>query len=187
MPFLGFIEDRSHFRPGLVTPWVDAGSLRKYLDSDFNIDIDVHSLVRYQSSLYTARADISQILGIARGLEYLHSKKIVHGDLKPVSTRCDWLLLVYIIDLHRCQENILIATGPKPVLMDFGLSHLQSSTSTFESATDGSFGTICYMAIELLTAEDEAKLEHTTHSDVWAFGMISQVSHYPELTFPEHL
>lgn len=67
--------------------------------------------------------------------------------------------------------------------MDFGLSHLQSSTSTFESATDGGNGTIYYMAIELLATEDEAELEHTTHSDVWAFGMVSQVCQYSELTF----
>lgn len=95
-----------------------------------------------------------------------------------------WLLLVYIVDVYRCQENILIAADSKPMLMDFGLSHLQYSTSTIESATDGPLGSISYMAIELLTAEVEVKLEHTTHSDVWAFGMISQVSLYPELTFP---
>lgn len=67
--------------------------------------------------------------------------------------------------------------------MDFGLSHLQSSTSSFESATDGCSGTIYYMAIELLATEDEAKIEHTTYSDVWAFGMVSQVSQYPGVTF----
>lgn len=70
-----------------------------------------------------------------------------------------------------------MAAGPKPVLTDFGLSHLQDSTSTFESATDGCKGTLRYMAIELFGADDESiKNEHTVYSDVWAFGMVGQVS-----------
>lgn len=77
----------------------------------------------------------------------------------------------------------MIAADHKPVLMDFGLSHLQSSSSTYESATDGSNGTVDYMAIELLDAEEDVKLEHTIHSDVWAFGMVAQVSLYSDLTF----
>jgi hypothetical protein len=32
-----------------------------------------------------------QILGVARGLEYLHRMGVVHGDLKPVRTRSYFL------------------------------------------------------------------------------------------------
>ena len=66
-----------------------------------------------------------------------------------------------------------------PLLMDFGISHLQECSSTCETATDGDKGTIRYMAFELLQddiEEDSTSKTHTTQSDVWAFGMIVYVN-----------
>ena len=65
----------------------------------------------------------------------------------------------------------------KPMLADFGLSHLQESTSTFESATETESGTIRYMAKELFCEDESIKFIHTTCSDIWAFGLLGQVSH----------
>ena len=64
-----------------------------------------------------------------------------------------------------------------PMLSDFGLAHLQESASTFESATDTFSGTLAYMATEFFCEDETIKFEHTTYSDVWAFGMIGQVSY----------
>ncbi|KAH8104951.1 kinase-like domain-containing protein [Phellopilus nigrolimitatus] len=72
--------------------------------------------------------------------------------------------------------NVLISPDGCPLLMDFGLSHLLLSTSTLETATDATRGSIRWMAPELLgttkvaEAGDDDKV-HTKQSDIWAFGM----------------
>ena len=64
----------------------------------------------------------------------------------------------------------------KPLIMDFGISHLlHSTTATVETATAATKGSIRWMAIELFNASgqggEEESSVHTTQSDVWAFGM----------------
>lgn len=63
--------------------------------------------------------------------------------------------------------------------MDFGISHLLTSTSTFETATRAEKGSARWMAIELFLVTGESSPEedvHTMMSDVWAFGMTVLVS-----------
>lgn len=70
----------------------------------------------------------------------------------------------------------MVSPKGEPQLMDFGISHLMFATSTVEPATRADKGSVRWMAIELFDFDvpEESALgqrEHTTMSDVWAFGM----------------
>lgn len=84
---------------------------------------------------------------IARGLHYLHDHGIVHSDLKG--------------------DNILISILGKPLLADFGISHI--ITTSAASTTTGVGGSVRRMAVELLAMEAG---KHTKQTDVWAYGMV---------------
>lgn len=74
---------------------------------------------------------------------------------------------------------MLISASGAPLLTDFGLSHLITSTSTCEAATDASKGSSRWQAPELIIPRDDADSSegiHTKESDVWAFGMTGLVS-----------
>ncbi|KAJ6524675.1 kinase-like domain-containing protein [Mycena vulgaris] len=88
------------------------------------------------------------LLDISLGLQYLHSWKICHGDIKGV--------------------NILVEDSGKALLCDFGLSRVKSDVTsrTAEMGTTVATGSRNWMAPELL-AGSLVK----TWTDIYAFGM----------------
>ena len=78
VPFKGLTLDPFQ----LVSEWMPNGELRHYVKN--NPDIDLLSLVGIFYRLQRHPHPSPQILGIAQGLAYLHSKGMVHGDLKGV-------------------------------------------------------------------------------------------------------
>ncbi|KAF8211578.1 kinase-like domain-containing protein, partial [Mycena galopus ATCC 62051] len=131
LPFFGLymLDDRL----SLVSPWMDNGDLKRFL-SNPPPDID----------------RVSLIVDIARGLEYLHSKHVVHGDLKPL--------------------NILVTPSSGACIADFGLSSIFDELSlkmTFSTHSNRA-GTVRYQAPELL------KNERPNHfgSDAYAFACV---------------
>lgn len=85
---------------------------------------------------------------IAQGLDYLHSKNIVHGDVKS--------------------PNVLITTHYNAKLSDYGLAELKR-TSPHTSSRCTLVGSIPWMAPELLTAEGVIPYSH--NSDIYSFGL----------------
>ena len=59
-----------------------------------------------------------------------------------------------------------------PLIMDFGVSHLISSKTGAETATNANKGSLRWQARELLM---ETVAHHTKESDIWAFGMVVYV------------
>jgi serine/threonine protein kinase len=84
------------------------------------------------------------ICGIALGLRFVHSKGIIHGDLKP--------------------SNILVNGGGEAVIGDFGISRFESNDYTLTPES----GTVNYAAPELF----EEKAIPTHQIDVFAFGLV---------------
>ena len=85
------------------------------------------------------------ILGIANGLAFMHSHRIIHGDIKP--------------------DNIMFSEDGAPKIIDFGLSKEKEHHQTTESTS--------FMSGALLWMSPERKKgESTIKSDVHSLGLV---------------
>ncbi|KAJ0692999.1 putative protein kinase TKL-Pl-4 family [Helianthus annuus] len=114
----------------IVAEYVKGGSLRSYLLK--NRDKKLPMKIVFQFALE-----------IARGLSYLHSKKIIHRDVKP--------------------ENILLDNQKRIKLADFGESIFEPLELFF---TSGEMGTRGYMAPEIVSRKP-----YGHKCDVYSFGI----------------
>ena len=89
-------------------------------------------------------------MDITAGLSILHSKSILHRDLKSM--------------------NVLLDDRMRAKLTDFGLSRIKNETSSSMStqATDKSVGTLAWMAPELVAMRPK----YSKQSDMYGYGMI---------------
>ena len=85
---------------------------------------------------------------------------------------------IFVILIVDSQSNILMSESsddcPKPLLTDFGLSHVLSPAAmTVQLITDdvNAKGTLPFMAKEMLSEDACREDFYTEASDVWAFGM----------------
>ncbi|KAJ6457344.1 kinase-like domain-containing protein [Mycena sanguinolenta] len=132
LPFLGIEENSFPSRLCMVSPWMEHGTVLNYLKQHGHRDVD--------RLLYE----------IAQGLQYLHSRNIVHGDLRGA--------------------NILINEDWSACLTDFGLSIFSDATSLMTTNRGGS---AYWMAPELLDPDRFGmRFARTPASDVYAFGCV---------------
>ncbi|KAJ7705082.1 kinase-like domain-containing protein, partial [Mycena olivaceomarginata] len=124
--FIGYFFSDQY--PSIVSLWMENGNIQTYLKS--HPDVLKNPL----------------LLGIAEGLEYLHSLSVIHGDLKT--------------------GNVLVDSRGIPQLCDFGLSRMMGQDSTVWDTTTK--GTMRWMAPELLKGPGESA---TPKSDVYSYGM----------------
>ncbi|KAJ7450210.1 kinase-like domain-containing protein [Mycena latifolia] len=116
-------------RPFIVMPYISENArqfLQKHPDSD----------------------PIFILRDISLGLEYLHSRKVCHGDLKGT--------------------NVLVEPTGRALLCDFGLARIKADVTTRAAAPDYNIipGSRNWMAPELLTGSSPRM-----PSDMYAFGM----------------
>ncbi|KAF8329582.1 kinase-like domain-containing protein, partial [Cantharellus anzutake] len=83
----------------------------------------------------------------AEGLSYLHSREVIHGDIKP--------------------RNVLINAHHVAMLCDFGLAMALSDQATIPQGSSR-YSTIDYTAPELCVATEPGL--RTRESDVWSLG-----------------
>ncbi|KZV99929.1 WD40 repeat-like protein [Exidia glandulosa HHB12029] len=139
--------------PAMVSPWYDSGDINAYVRKRAG-DPDI------------VIVKLSLLVQVMRGLEYLHSKLIVHGDIKG--------------------GNVLVSDDGVARLSDFGLSavlYRQHSAERLDVQTEGvkvslaaiitqhSYikGTCRWMAPELFV---EDRPRQTVASDIWACGCL---------------
>ncbi|KAG0264758.1 hypothetical protein DFQ27_001030 [Actinomortierella ambigua] len=97
---------------------------------------------------------------IARGLEYIHCRDILHRDLKTA--------------------NVLLTRFMEVKLCDFGLAKVKtiSASSSSAASTGGFKGTLRWAAPEAL----DVRPKYSKKSDVYALGMVmwAMAANYPE-------
>ncbi|KAF9231304.1 kinase-like domain-containing protein [Melanogaster broomeanus] len=144
LPLFGTITGFGQF-PAMICPWFANGALTTYLE-------------RCNDKLTTEQR-LLLIGDIAAGLQHLHSRSVVHGDLSG--------------------SNVLIRGDGRASIADFGLSTLLTELggSTFATSCQAR-GTLRWAAPELLdlhVSDDEEnppKFVPMTQSDVYSFGGI---------------
>ena len=88
-----------------------------------------------------------QLLEVALGMQYLHSRGVIHGDLKGL--------------------NILVDEHRRPRIMDFGFSVVRTLTTISRTAAPPTAGTLRWMAPERLLHGKQ-----TEAGDVYSFAMV---------------
>ncbi|KAK7027603.1 kinase-like domain-containing protein [Favolaschia claudopus] len=132
LPLIGIDRDSFPSSLCMVSPWMEQGTAISYLKEHGHATVD------------------KLLLEIARGLEYLHSRNIIHGDLKGA--------------------NILIQGNGTACLADFGLSNFSDVTTSMSTNRGGS---VYWMAPELLDPDQfEFEFTRTPATDVYAFGCV---------------
>jgi len=116
--------------PCIVTLFMPNGDLCKFLENN-----------GAQSKKNATRLS----LGIAKGLAYIHEKKLIHRDLKS--------------------PNVLLDDHLNPVIVDFGLTHFSTRSLTTVTSTVGTFQ---WMAPEMFNSGSK----YSSKVDVYAFGII---------------
>ncbi len=119
----------------------------KYIDMEY---VEGKSLADYKLACPDRKVPEEKVLElgrkIAEGLEYAHSKRVIHKDLKP--------------------HNILVTKDGEVKITDFGISDcIRSSMSRIANTT--SSGTLAYMAPEQVKGEDVG-----VEVDIYGFGVL---------------
>lgn len=105
-----------------------------------------HNCLNYRDQLdWKRRWSIS--LDIARGLNYLHSRNIIHQDLKSL--------------------NILLDSNFRAKISDFGLAKIKTATATTNNNSSITGGSTRWRAPETF----KLGAKRTFSSDVFSFGM----------------
>ncbi|MED6195155.1 hypothetical protein PIB30_035370 [Stylosanthes scabra] len=107
-----------------------------------NGSLDQH-LSQHSRSPLSWKHRIKVAIGAGRGLLYLHSKNIIHGDLRP--------------------NNILVTHDHLPLLGDFGLARTQNQDSSIEVVAE----IAGYLAPEYAECG-----KFSTKTDVYSFGVV---------------
>ncbi|KAF9647902.1 kinase-like protein [Thelephora ganbajun] len=117
-----------------VSPWMPEGDLLQYLNK------------------HPVANRVSIMIGVADGLSYLHSKDVIHGDMKG--------------------RNILFDSAGIPQINDFGFSSITFNPVSNNASSPFRGYSIRWAAPEILEASNDNSRRPTKMSDVYAFGMV---------------
>lgn len=133
----------------VVVEYIPGGTLKQFLIKNMRKKLPYKTVIQLA-------------LGLAKGLSYLHSKKIVHRDVKT--------------------ENMLLDSNQELKIADFGVARVEAQNP---NDMTGETGTLGYMAPEVLNGKP-----YNRKCDVYSFGICLWEIYccdmpYPNLSFAE--
>ena len=170
LPFYGI--DTSVFQLALVYEWGQNGNITQFLES--NPHASRSKLVTPLLCLVpVCRLICLKLLQVAKGLQYLHSFDVVHGDLKGVSALSPQ---TYATLMNFIEANVLISKSGSAQVCDYGLSPIISNPIFTVVATQGVAGSSRWLAPEIIdppTGAGSKPLTASKSADVFAFAMLA--------------
>uniref|UniRef100_A0A7I4ALL1 Protein kinase domain-containing protein n=1 Tax=Physcomitrium patens TaxID=3218 RepID=A0A7I4ALL1_PHYPA len=106
---------------------------------------------------------IDIIYQIAKGMCYLHDMHIAHRDLKPQN------ILVNVIEIKVMNKVIQHAIVK---VIDFGISKIEVGSNPETTKNEVPYGTVAYMAPEVLKSKFETITMCPFEADVYSFAMV---------------
>lgn len=70
----------------MVSPWMPNGDVVAFVRAHWQVYPVVRLVCHFPAQSRWIPAHAPQLLGITRGLEYIHTLDIIHGDLRGVCT-----------------------------------------------------------------------------------------------------
>ena len=106
----------------------------------------IYFIYEYLEKGYLSEYNPKLLLGVSKGLLYLHKNNILHRDIKP--------------------KNILIGNDNEAKIIDFGLSKIQRKLDK----AFYSYGSLSFMAPEIFSDQG-----YNDSCDVWSFGITMNI------------
>lgn len=159
------LNDEERILKSLSSPYVVAcygsnitWSATRPRGSDFNLILEycsggsIADYMRFRGTKIAERDVQLFALDILRGINYIHSQKIIHCDLKPANI------------LLKPQVDRVMPNGLEPKICDFGLA-LRKTSDEYGDGCGLTRESLLYMTPELLYCDN---LDYC--ADIWSFG-----------------
>ena len=156
LPLLGITLDP----PQLILSWMPGGDLLEFIK---NPDADRVALVGVPLPCLLHAHPHYQLSDAAKGLFYLHSCNMVHGDFKGV---CDCSKLHFATVLTPNNANILVDDSGHARIADFGLAEITQNLESMQSTLRHGH-TPRWTAPEILNGGGYSK-----EADIFSFAMV---------------
>ena len=150
----------------MVLPWMTKGNVNTCMNTLDSNSQEIPYL-RWVGSMFSTLQALTdlQVREISVGLAYLHSERIVHGDLRGVRISLIMSSVSFASNTERGKANILIDHNLMVHIADFGLAIVADSTFT-TSHQEGNARWLCPSLLKGgIRRPDEA-------CDVYSYGCV---------------
>lgn len=147
--------------PQLVTNLMHSGDLPKHINDHPNPDR--LGLVGFPPVAYSHAHSHNQLFGVAKGLCYLHSGNVIHGDLKGVRRS----KFRFTVALTPDQKNVLVDDSGQARIADFGFATVARSLDSIRSASNQRGHSVRWAAPEILKGG-----KHSKEADIFSLAMV---------------
>ncbi|PCH38872.1 kinase-like protein [Wolfiporia cocos MD-104 SS10] len=149
-----------HLRHTNIVPLLGVSDIdgARYMISEWMTNGSVRDYANEQEASNKRRWEL--ILDTVAGMEYLHSKEVIHGDLKS--------------------SNVLVNNGGRACITDFGLNAVKYNIRSINVATDipgtGYYGTIQWMPPEYFDPDTAGITHPVQEGDIYSLaGVIWEI------------